>query len=1208
MFDEAHHIVGDKIKSYLFEYEYYYDTMLFFTATPKNSNGVYMYELPDEINDDEIDLMNDENTYIDDEPQCGNLIYEYFHIDGVEDKILNDFKIRIDFFTNKKNKCYDSIFEAIARSIIESNNTRVLTFHSRSETTSNIHSNVVDFTSKKNIEKFVNIFNNLINNEYLDKKDYYGKITIKGITGKTKNKHKILKDFDRTKDNDIFILSSCQTIGEGVDTKKANHIVFVDPKQSYTSIIQNIGRVTRKNKNVSTVLLPCWVDKEKYKDCETDKERDNQIRLDLKKNGDFTMITNVLSALRQSDPYLFESCLRYPNKFTKKSIEKEFSKIKGKVDWKEKDLDNVLNVIDKDFEYDNDNSNEDNLERFTKENKSSVVILNEEINEEIKRYGKNKKKNYLVRKGDKFCNVKFENGYTKNKIGEPKERKISIETHNDNKLQVLWKISDISDSLKSCYIESTVVNYDWYEKLEQLKKFIDNHKKRPNSNLKNMEGIMGRWYGSQIINFRNKRNCMKNKNIYNSFSDFLNKYSKYFKTNEQLWNDKFIQLKSFIDKNNKKPSQKSKNNEESMLGYWLSSQIIKINKKTEIMKDEKIFNIFSEFLKDYSRYFKTNEEVWNEKYEMLKEFIDKNKRRPVQSSRNKNEKLLISFLSSQLENFKNKKYIMKNKKIYDKFQKFLEDYLKYFKNKKDIWCENFDILKNFINKNDKRPSEESKNKEEKYIGNWLSHQLTNYKKEKHNMKNKYIYFIFHNFLEDYSEYFKSNEDIWYEKFELLKKFIDEKKKRPNSCSKYRNEKLLGLFLSNQIQNYNKKKDNMKNEIIYNKFRKFLENYSNLFKSNEELWYEKIKFLKKFIDNKKRKPSKQSKNIEEKKYASWLANQIKNYQKKNNIMKNKKIYYDFGFFLKDYSKYIISDEEQWYINFHKLKKFMNEFSKRPQSRTKDIYEKKLNNFLGLNLRNFKNIKGQMKKPEIYNKFKSFIIEYKELFPLQYQYILDNTKAPQKSITITKKQESYKNNNKSVDNKERKESQYQKTCKSFSIQNSKNTHKTLKDDSKEWHDYHDYRDYSFKGYDNQDELPIPIIIKYLEILKDHKLNILDLGCGRNLISEHFKSSKTINIIGYDHVSYNGSISKDISNLDDVNDQSIDICIFSQSLMGSNWKEYLHEAKRILRYRGEVIIVDSENRYDNIKKHVSELFKIDDDNYDENKRWFKLHCIKK
>ncbi len=54
----------------------------------------------------------------------------------------------------------------------------------------------------------------------------------------------------------------------------------------------------------------------------------------------------------------------------------------------------------------------------------------------------------------------------------------------------------------------------------------------------------------------------------------------------------------------------------------------------------------------------------------------------------------------------------------------------------------------------------------------------------------------------------------------------------------------------------------------------------------------------------------------------------------------------------------------------------------------------------------------------------------------------------------------------------------------------------------------------------------------------------------------------------MSYNGAIKCDISNLPDE-DESIKICIYSQSLMGFNWKEYLNEGNRVLEYNGEMII---------------------------------------
>jgi predicted helicase len=56
----------------------------------------------------------------------------------------------------------------------------------------------------------------------------------------------LLKKFDKSKNNEVVIISSCETIGEGIDTKNANMCVFVDTKSSYVKIIQNIGRIVRK--------------------------------------------------------------------------------------------------------------------------------------------------------------------------------------------------------------------------------------------------------------------------------------------------------------------------------------------------------------------------------------------------------------------------------------------------------------------------------------------------------------------------------------------------------------------------------------------------------------------------------------------------------------------------------------------------------------------------------------------------------------------------------------------------------------------------------------------------------------------------------------------------------------------------------------------------------------------------------------------------
>ena len=228
--------------------------------------------------------------------------------------------------------------------------------------------------------------------------------------------------------------------------------------------------------------------------------------------------------------------------------------------------------------------------------------------------------------------------------------------------------------------------------------------------------------------------------------------------------------------------------------------------------------------------------------------------------------------------------------------------------------------------------------------------------------------------------------------------------------------------------------------------------------------------------------------------------------------------------------------------------------------------------------------------------------------QKQFLENNTilkKPAFKSVLIHPSNKQTSDINKQ--NIQRTNSQYQELGRKMTIQKSQTTKLMFETDPNLWHTYHNSRDFSFKGYDDQDQIPLNKIISYLETKKHYKLKILDLGCGRNLISNHFKSNNNFTIIGYDYVEFNGSSKVDISNLPDQN-QSVKICIYSQSLMGSNWKDYLLEGKRVLEYNGEMIISESTDRYDVIKNYLKELkMIIIKDEHNETNRWFYIYAIK-
>jgi hypothetical protein len=173
------------------------------------------------------------------------------------------------------------------------------------------------------------------------------------------------------------------------------------------------------------------------------------------------------------------------------------------------------------------------------------------------------------------------------------------------------------------------------------------------------------------------------------------------------------------------------------------------------MKDEDRYNLWTQFLEDYKQYVVSNDELWNNNFIELKQFIDINEKRPSATSKNTIEKTLGSWLATQLNNYKNKTYGMKDKDRYNLWTQFLEKYKQYFISDDEVWNNNFIELKKFIKTNKKRPSDSSKNTTEKKLGSWLSHQINNYNNKKKSMKDKDRYNLWTQFLEDYKLYFNN---------------------------------------------------------------------------------------------------------------------------------------------------------------------------------------------------------------------------------------------------------------------------------------------------------------------------------------------------------------------------------------------------------------------------------------------------------------------
>lgn len=302
----------------------------------------------------------------------------------------------------------------------------------------------------------------------------------------------------------------------------------------------------------------------------------------------------------------------------------------------------------------------------------------------------------------------------------------------------------------------------WYQTYSSVIEYINKNGKKPPSCDKNKDvKYMGCWIKNQISNYKNRLGLMKNDDIYNQWSSFIDsdKYRQHFMSNENIWYRRYYLVIEYIDKNNERPSSKDKNEDVARLGLWMACQMCNYKNRSQTMKNNQIYNEWHNFINSdrYKKFFISNEDNWYQMYYSVVEYIDKNQKKPSPVSKNEVTKQLGCWLSTQMNNYKNRSQGMKNDQIYNEWHNFINSdrYRKYFVSYEDNWYQIYYSVIQYIDKNGKKPSAIDENKNTKKLGNWISTQMTNYRKKYGMMKNLKIYNDWGNFInsEQYKQYF-----------------------------------------------------------------------------------------------------------------------------------------------------------------------------------------------------------------------------------------------------------------------------------------------------------------------------------------------------------------------------------------------------------------------------------------------------------------------
>jgi hypothetical protein len=400
---------------------------------------------------------------------------------------------------------------------------------------------------------------------------------------------------------------------------------------------------------------------------------------------------------------------------------------------------------------------------------------------------------------------------------------------------------------------------------------------------------------------------------------------------------------------------------------------------------------------------------------------------------------------------------------------------------------------------------------------------------------------------------------------------------------------------------------MRSEFIRREWEEALEKHPALVvKDNIEEWRNTLNQVISFLEEQgepkedQKPPSKISKDPKEKIMGSWVGTQRTKYKNKTWIMVSDSIRREWEEALEKHPALVVKDNiEEWRNTLNQVISFLEEQGgqkedqKPPSAKSKDNKEKIMGTWVGTQRKTYK------KKTNIMG-LESIRREWEKALEKHPALMGKNTNM-NKSTTSQSKSKVVKNMNAiNISNKESNTEDESKRLKfnkselsvlhkKYKTMNSSNLHKHFEDNPEDWKNYHEISKQNEQSF-LKEEIPRNLMIKHLEGLPDKKQKIVsDLGCGFAEINDHFEGKNRFIFHNFDHVSSSSKVVKRDIRDTGLDDCSVDIAILSLAMWGSNCKEFIREAYRILDVGGTILISEPYKRWYDEEKNEIRLIKI-------------------
>lgn len=148
-------------------------------------------------------------------------------------------------------------------------------------------------------------------------------------------------------------------------------------------------------------------------------------------------------------------------------------------------------------------------------------------------------------------------------------------------------------------------------------------------------------------------------------------------------------------------------------------------------------------------------------------------------------------------------------------------------------------------------------------------------------------------------------------------------------------------------------------------------------------------------------------------------------------------------------------------------------------------------------------------------------------------------------------------------------------------SMTTHDRIQHDPSEWYLYHTLYREAREGWPEQ---PFERIAERIRVRPDWV--VVDFGCGECLLKHALSNN---HVVGIDYVAWDEQVVACDMASTPLEDATFDVAVFSLSLMGTNWADYLKEAYRLLKPYGHLFIAEPQKKWQERNEELKQVVTV-------------------